>query len=169
MRFYLQRKKSWFNDNFLCVADENREMLYDLKCSVLLVKTIQILDAAKNDVAVIKQELKSLLPKYSVYVGNEKRVTIKKLFNSIFPKYELEGDGWEMRQETLCYQYELIRNGRQVATITRDDYTSSPGRAVDMTDAPADDQLTALAMAVAIEYGINFEALQTAKEKSKNN
>ena len=91
MRFYLQRKKSWFNDNFLCVADENREMLYDLKCSVLLVKTIQILDAAKNDVAVIKQELKSLLPKYSVYVGNEKRVTIKKLFNPIFPKYELEG------------------------------------------------------------------------------
>ena len=115
MRLYLQRKRGWFNDQFLCVADENREMLYDLKYTVMLVKTIQILDSDKHEVAVAKQELKSLLPKYAVYVNEEKRVTIKKLFNPVIPKYELEGEGWEMRQDLMRNRYDLCRNGRLVA------------------------------------------------------
>lgn len=167
MRLYLQRKRGWFNDQFLCVADENREMLYDLKYTVTLVKTIQILDSDKHEVAVAKQELKSLLPKYAVYVNEEKRVTIKKLFNPVIPKYELEGEGWEMRQDLMRNRYDLCRNGRLVASVTQERYHGKPSRVIDMADDAGSDRITALAMVVAIEYGIRFQALQTPEERSK--
>ena len=169
MRFYLQRKKSWFNDNFLCVADENREQLFDLKSTIMLAKrTIRVLDADRNDVAVIKQELKSLSPKYSVYVNGEKRVTVKRLLNPLIPKYEVEGGGWELRFELMHRQYDVCKNGSLIATVIHEDYFSRPSRRIDMADGSVDDQITALALAVAIEYGINFEALQTAQDKSND-
>ena len=169
MRFYLQRKKSWFNDNFLCVADENREQLYDLVASVMMVKKIRILDADKKEVAVAKQEMKSLTPKYSVYVNGEKRVTVKKLLNPLIPKYELEDEGWELQQDLLRGQYDGCRKGRLSATVIQEHYFDKPARVIDMADCTADERMTALALVVAIEYGINFESLRTAKEKSKNN
>lgn len=167
MRFYLQRKKSWFNDNFLCVADENREQLYNLDASIMLMKkTIRILDADKNEVAVVKQELKSLTPKYSVYVDDNKRVTVKKLLNPLIPKYELEGEGWELRLDLLRNQYDICRNDCLIATVTQERRFDRPARVIDMADSNADDRTTALALVVAIEYGINFEALKTAEEKA---
>ena len=168
MRLYLQRKTSWFNDNFLCVADENREQLYDLNSSIMLMKkTIRILDENKNNVAVVKQELKSLTPKYSVYVNNEKRVTVKKLLNPIIPKYELEGDGWEYQLNMLTGQYDIYKNGNLIATVTREEYCNRPDRTIDIVDCAADDQITVLALIVAIEYGINLESLQTADERAE--
>lgn len=170
MRFYLQRKDSWFNDNFLCIADENRKQLYNLDASIMLMKkTIRILDADKNEVAVVKQELKSLTPKYSVYVNDEKQVTVKKLLNPLIPKYELEGNGWNLKLDLLHGKYDVYRSDRLIATVIREYDFDRPVREIDMADCTANERMTALALVVAIEYGINFESLKTANEKADNN
>lgn len=164
MIFYLQRKTQWFDDNFLCIADENGKKLYEFKPSTLLVKTIRILDANKREVAVVKQELKSLMPKYHVFVQDEERVTVKKLFHPLLLKYVLEGMGWEIQPGPMRHHYEISKHGRPVVTVSNHARNGKPGCMIEVADDT--DVLTVLATVVAIDYGIEGESLKMLDEKN---
>lgn len=152
MKLYLRKKTSYFNNDFLGVAEENGILKYDLKTSILLgKKTIRILDTNKNEVAVIKPEIKSVLPKVSIYVNKEKVMEIKKEF-SLKPKYTLTGYNWEVNPQLMLHNYIVTENGRSVVYVQSTDMRW--GDALEIEIADAKDELLAVALCVAIDAAI---------------
>ena len=162
MRLYLRRKNHWTNDNMLHIADENGQMTYDLKSSTLLTKTISILDTNKKEVARAKQELKSLMPKYSVYVGDEKIMEVKKIFHPVLAKYEMSGNGWELEHKLMLHEHDILMNGQLVASVTNVRIEGHKACAIDIEDPR--DELAVIAAVVAIDYGIEGETWKQDKK-----
>lgn len=159
MKFRFEKKSVSTGNNILCIADERGNLKYDLKISVLLNrKTIRIYDAARQEVAVSKQELMSLMPKYSVFVGGEKVLEIKKIFHPLLPKYELSGMGWEIKTGPMIHYYTITKDGVVVVDSTHDRIYDMDTCTFEVCD-PAQ-ELAAVAAVVAISFGIEYDHLQ---------
>ena len=154
MKLYIRRKNTTFNDiEVFSVATAAGKMKYDLKIGVLLGKKIRLVDADKNEVAVIKQVLKSLMPKYDIFIGDEKLLTVSKKLH-ILPKFELDG-GWEVKYGMMVHNFELLKNGTVVARISDQDMPWGEAYEIDIPEARW--EIPAVALAVAIECGIGAE------------
>lgn len=157
MKFYFKKKAFSLDNNTLCIADEAGNKKYDLKTSIMITKTIRILDEDKQEVAVIKQELKSLMPKYSVYVHDEKIMEVKKVFPPLIPKYEITGLGWQMNSRLMRHDYDILKDGNPVLTVSNHMLGSFHTCQIEIFNPR--DELNALAVATAIDLGIEGESL----------
>lgn len=152
MKLYLRQKKSWFNDQNFHIEDEDGKRVYDLKFSALIAKKIKIMDADKKQVAEIRQELKSLMPRYSVYIGDEKLLEVKKDLKLLGVRYNLDGLEWEMKNRLMLHDYEVYQGSRRVLEVQPIRRFSRLSCEITVDD-PAD-MLKAAALVVAIECGI---------------
>lgn len=154
MKLYIRRKTLGINDNVFGVATEDGKLKYDIKFQTLLIKQIRILDTDKNTVSVVKQELKSLAPKYSVFVGEDKVLTLGQKMH-ILPKFTVEGSGWEIQCGAMRHNYDFLRNGEPIARIREKTMTWGKAYEIDILDPKA--EVPVVAAAVAIECGIGAE------------
>ena len=158
MKLYFKRKTVAVNDQILCLADREGNPVYDWKVSVMLAKKIRVFDAEKNEVAEIKQVLKSLMPKYQIFVGGEMVLEIKKEFHPILPKYTLSGQGWEMENKLLIYEYGVKQGAEQILTAGRsEDALKWQSHAFEVEIPDPKNQLLAALVAIAINMGIEGE------------
>lgn len=154
MKLYIRRKTTWFNSSeIFAVATGDGKMKYDMKIQTLLAKQIRLLDADKNEVAVIKQVLKSLTSKYDIFVGDEKLLTVSKKLH-ILPKFEVDG-GWEVKYGMMAHNFELLKNGTVVARVSDQDMPWGEAYEIDILESRWETAVVALA--VAIECGIGAE------------
>ncbi len=158
MKLYFRKKTFSTNENILCLADAAGDLVYDWKTSVLITKKIRVFDAEKNEVAVIKQVLKSLMPKYQIFVGNEMVLEIKKEFHPILPKYTLSGQGWELENKLQIYEYGVKKGEEQILTAgLSDDRPGWQSLVYEVEIPEPGNQLLAAAVAIAINLGIEGE------------
>ena len=158
MKLYFKKKTVSFNDNILCLADQDGNLVYDWKTSVMLTKKIRVFDADQNEVAEIKQVLKSLMPKYQIFIGGEQVLEIKKEFHPILPKYTLSGQGWEMENKLLIHEFGVKQGDCQIMSSGRsEDCLRWQARAFEVEILEPKDQLLAAAVAIAINMGIEGE------------
>lgn len=158
MKLYFKRKTVAVNDQILCLADQDGNLVYDWKTSVMLAKKIRVFDAEQNEVAEIKQVLKSLMPKYQIFVGGEMVLEIKKEFHPILAKYTLSGQGWEMENKLMIYEYGVKQGAEQILTAGRSgDSLKWQSYAFEVEIPNPQNQLLAAAVAIAINMGIEGE------------
>ena len=158
MKLYFKKKTIAVNDQIPCLVDQDGNLVYDWKISVMLAKKIRVFDAEKNEVAEIKQVLKSLMPKYQIFIGGEMVLEIKKEFHPILPKYTLSGQGWEMENKPLIYEYGVKQGDRQIMSAGRsEDALEWQAHAFEVEIFETKDQLLAAAVAIAINLGIEGE------------
>ena len=165
MKLYIRRKTTWHNDSeIFAVATEDGKMKYDMKVQTLLAKQIRLLDADKNEVAVIKQVLKSLMPRYDLFIGGEKLLTVSKKLH-ILPKYELDS-GWDIRLGVMIHNYELLKDGTVVARVSNPRMSWGEAYEIDIPDPRW--EAAAVALTVAIECGIGAEKCLQRPEDNKS-
>ena len=160
MKLYIMRKTTFHNGDDICVGDENGKQKYDLRSSVLLnLRKIRILDGNKKDVAVIKQEFKSLMPKYAIYVDGEKIMTLTKKLQLFFEYIVGETDRWTIQCGTMIHNYEILKDGRVVARVSDKSMRWGDSFEIDILDEA--EETMAVAIAVAAEYGIEAKSCLT--------
>lgn len=104
---------------------------------------------AGPEVAFIRQELLSFLPTYNVFCGDRQVATIKKEFSFLFPRYSIEGLGWQIEGRFMAHEYEITKAGRPIVSISKEWMTWGDSYELDITD-PAD-ELIALAVVLTID------------------
>lgn len=154
MKRYIRKKVLCLDENTYSVVDEDGNKKYEMKFEVLLGKRICIMDELGNEVATIQQELKSLIPRYSVYFGEEKVMDITKKFH-LLPKYTIDGFGWEIRNGMMLHSYELTQAGEPVMKICRTRFGGFSAYELEITNPW--DELAAVAAAATIECAIEHE------------
>lgn len=149
MKLYIKEKVFSWGDKFT-VKDEYGNDKYIVEGEVFTWgKKLHVYDIAGNEVAFIKQEVWSFLPRYYVFCGDRQVAEIKKEFTFLFPKYSIEGLGWDIDGKFMAHEYEITQNGRPIVSISKEWMTWGDSYELDIAN-PAD-EIVALAVVLTID------------------
>lgn len=149
MKLYIKEKVFSWGDKFT-IKDAYGEDKYIVEGEVFTFgKKLHVYDKHGREVAFIKQEVWSFLPRYYVFCGDRQIAEIKKEFTFLFPRYTIEGLGWEIDGSFMAHDYQITKRGRKIVTISKEWMTWGDSYELDIAD-PAD-ELVALAVVIAID------------------
>ena len=149
MKLYIKEKVFSWGDKFT-VKDAYGEDKYIVEGEVFTFgKKLHVYDRSGREVAFIKQEVWSFLPRYYVFCGDRQIAEIKKEFTILFPRYTIEGLGWEIDGSFMAHDYQITKRDRKIVTISKEWMTWGDSYELDIAD-PAD-ELVALAVVIAID------------------
>ena len=149
MKLYIKEKVFTWGDKFT-VKDEYGNDKYFVEGEILSWgKKLHVYDLHRREVAFIRQELLTWLPRYTVYSGGREVVQVKKEFSFLFPKYSIEGLGWEIDGSFWEHNYQITRGGWPIVTIEKEWMTWGDSYELDIRN-PAD-EIIALAVVLTID------------------
>ena len=149
MKLYIKQKVFTWGDKFT-VKDINGNDRYYLEGEVFSWgKKLHVYDINGNEAAFIQQKVFSFLPRYFVYVGDEQVAEIVKEFSFLFPRYSIEGLGWDIEGRFMAHDYEITQNGRPIVTISKEWMTWGDSYVLDIADPR--DEIVALAVVLTID------------------
>ena len=149
MKLYIKEKVFSWGDKFT-VKDAYGEDKYIVEGEVFTFgKKLHVYDRSGREVAFIKQEVWSFLPRFYVFCGDRQVAEIKKEFTFLFPRYTIEGLGWEIEGSFMAHDYQITKNGRNIVTISKEWMTWGDSYELDISD-PAD-EIVALAVVIIID------------------
>ena len=149
MKHYIKEKVFSWGDKYT-VKDAYGEDKYIVEGEVFTFgKKLHVYDRSGREVAFIKQEVWSFLPRYYVFCGDRQIAEIKKEFTFLFPRYTIEGLGWEIDGSFMAHDYQITKRDRKIVTISKEWMTWGDSYELDIAD-PAD-ELVALAVVIAID------------------
>ena len=102
-----------------------------------------------NEAAFIQQKVFSFLPRYFVYVGDEQVAEIVKEFSFLFPRYSIEGLGWDIEGRFMAHDYEITKSGYPIVTIRKEWMSWGDSYEVDIKNPQ--DEIIALAVVLTID------------------
>lgn len=149
MKLYIKEKVFSWGDKFT-VKDEYGNDKYFVQGEVFSWgKKLHVYDNVGKEVAFIKQEVWSFLPRYYVFCGEEQIAEIKKEFSFLFPRYSIQGLGWEIEGKLMAHDYEIIKNGHSIVSIRKEWMTWGDSYELDI--ANPEDEIVALAVVLTID------------------
>lgn len=149
MKLYIKQKVFTWGDKFT-VKDINGDDRYFVEGEVFSWgKKLHVYDMNGNEAAFIQQKVLSFLPRYFVYVGDDQVAEIVKEFSFLFPRYSIEGLGWDIEGRFMAHDYEITQNGRPIVTISKEWMTWGDSYELDIADPQ--DEIVALAVVLTID------------------
>lgn len=149
MKLYIREKVFSWGDKFT-VKDEYGNDKYFVEGEVFSWgKKLHVYNVTGNEVAFIKQEVFSFMPRYNVFCGNQPVAEIKKEFSFLFPRYSIEGLGWEIEGRFMAHEYEITQGGRTIVSISKEWMTWGDSYELDILNPQ--DEIVALAVVLTID------------------
>ena len=149
MKLYIREKVFSWGDKFT-VKDAYGNDKYIVQGEVFSWgKKLHVYDMTGQEAAFIKQEVWSWLPKYYVFCNDRQVAEIRKEFTFFFPKYSIDGLGWEINGSFLAHDYEINQAGRTIVRISKEWMTWGDSYELDI--APDADEIVALAVVITID------------------
>ena len=84
-----------------------------------------------------------------MFCGGRQVAEIKKEFTFLFPRYTIEGLGWEIDGSFMAHDYQITKNGHNIVTISKEWMTWGDSYELNISD-PAD-EIVALAVVLTID------------------
>ena len=89
------------------------------------------------------------MPRFYVFCGDEQIAEIKKEFTLLFPRYSIQGLGWEIEGKHMAHDYEITKNGDLIVSISKEWVTW--GDSYELSIANPEDEIVALAVVHTID------------------
>lgn len=149
MKLYIKQKVFSWADKFT-VMDAYGNAKYYVEGELFSWgKKLHVYDTMGNEAAFIQQKVWSFLPRYQVFVNNYQVAEIVKEFTFLFPKYSIEGLGWDINGSFLAHDYQIMRNGFPIVSIHKEWMTWGDCYELDITNP--NDEIVALAVVLTID------------------
>lgn len=147
MKLYIKQKVFTLRDRFT-VKDEYGSARYYVDGDVRRSGKLHIHDINSNEVAFVRQKFMTFMPKFTVKVGSSQIAKVVIKFNFFKPKYYVDGLGWDIKGDSFSHDYEIISNGRVIASIHKQ--WMSWGDTFELDIDNATDEVVVLAVVLAI-------------------
>ena len=149
MKLYMKEKVFSFHDRFT-IKDEHGWDKYFVEGELFsLGKRLHILNVHSEEVALIRQQLLTFLPRYSLTIRGREIGEIRKEFTLFYQRYCVDSLGWEIEGSFWEHEFEIRRGGQTVARIYKEWLTWGDSYCIDIADPSY--ELPALAVVLAID------------------
>ena len=153
MKLYMRQKIFSIKDKFI-IKDADGADKYFVEGKLISVgKKLTVFDKEQNEIALVKQKVVSLLPKFIVEIGGEEVATISKKFTILKHKYIIDGPNWEVQGDMLGHDYSIIENGVPVAIIHKKWMSFGDSFEVDIPDETK--EILAISVVLAIDFALD--------------
>ena len=163
MKLYIKQKVFSWGEKFTVKDETGRDRYYVEGEVFTFGRKLHVYDMRGREVAFIKQEVWSWMPRYYVFCGVRQIAEIKKEFTFFFPKYNIEGLGWEINGSFMAHEYEITKAGMPIVSITKEWMTW--GDSYELNISNPQDEIIALAVVLTIDCVM---ASQSAAASSSN-
>ncbi|MBR6536572.1 MAG: LURP-one-related family protein [Lachnospiraceae bacterium] len=155
MKLYIKQKIFSWNDKF-SVYDANGEERYWVEGELFSWgKKLHVYDNSQREAAFIRQEVLTFLPKFIVSINGQDIAEIVKEFTFFKPRYRIDGLGWEIDGDFWDHDYEIMKNGHTIVSISKEWFTWGDCYELDI-ESP-EDEILALAVVLAIDCVIDAQ------------
>lgn len=121
MKLYMKQKVFSLRGDF-DIYDENQVPVYSVQGKLMSFgRQLRLYDSATGEeLAHIKQQVMTLLPKMHVFYQNERIATISKKLTFFKQQYEIDTLGWSVEGDFFAHDYTVFdAQGRVVADINK--------------------------------------------------
>lgn len=115
MRFVIKQKIVSIAGKYF-IKDESGNDVFLVKGNLALPRKYRVYDMQKNEVVRIKKRMFRLLARFDFYKGDTKVCYAKRKF-SLKPKYEFHGLDVRIEGSFFAYNYKVIRDGQEIASV----------------------------------------------------
>ena len=165
MRLYMKQKVFSMKDRFT-IKNEAGEDVYTVEGKFIsLGKKLHILDLNGEEVAFVKQELLTFLPKFTVLQHDEPVAQIQKKMSFLKPKYVVTGLDWTIEGDVFAHDYTVFAGEQPIVTIHKKWMAWGDTYELDVAEG-ADVPLT---VAVVLAIDAVMDAAETAAASSSTN
>ena len=144
---FRQRFFSWFDS--YDIYDEDGNTLYVVKGVLSWGHCLKVFDAAGREIAMLKEEVLTFLPRFRIYVGGEFMGMIRKEWTLFKPRFRLDMNDWRVEGDWLEWDYEVLDGDRLAATVSKQLLRMTDTYVIDV--ARERDALAALMIVLAID------------------
>lgn len=116
-------------------------------------KKLHIYNKNRQEIAFIKQEMLTWMPRYSVFVGERQVAQVVKEFSLFLPQYYIEGLDWNVEGDFFAHEYQIRKAGRLIASISKE--WMSWGDSYELSIDESVEEAMALAVVLAIDAVID--------------
>ena len=149
MKLYIREKVFSWGDRFT-VRDALGNDKYVVAGEIFsLGKKLHIYDLRGREVALIKQELMTFLPRFTVLSGGREIAQVKKECSFLVPRYSIAGLGWEIEGSFWEHEYQITQRGQPIVTISKEWMTL--GDSYELEIRNPEDEILALAVVLTID------------------
>lgn len=121
MKLYMKQKVFSLRGDF-DIYDENQVPVYSVQGKLMSFgRQLRLYDSATGEeLAHIKQQVMTLLPKMHVFYQNERIATISKKLTFFKQQYDIDTLGWSVEGDFFAHDYTVFdAQGRVVADINK--------------------------------------------------
>lgn len=148
MKLYIKQKVFSWTDSFH-IKDETGADRYSAKGEFFSWgRKLHVLNEFEQEIAFIKRELWTFLPRYHIFIGN-RQYTLVKEFTFFKQAYRLEGTNWTLAGNFLAHEYEMQDNGFPVMCMSKEWFTWGDSYALDIPNP--ENALLCLCVALAVD------------------
>lgn len=159
MKLYIKQKIFSWADKFT-VKDASGQDRYVVEGEVFSWgKKLHVYDMTGREAAFIKQEVFSFMPRYYVFIEGQQVAEIVKEFSFFFPKYSIQGLGWNIEGRFTAHDYQISQSGRPIVTISKEWMTW--GDSYELNIANPQDEIIALAVVLTIDCVMDASSAAT--------
>lgn len=156
MKLYLKQKFFSIGDKFY-VYDANGEERYRVEGQFFSIgKKLRVYDRNEREVAFIRQKVMAFLPRYYIEKDGVQIAEVVKKFTFFYPKYQINGLGWEIDGDFFDHEYEMKDGDRTVVTVSKQWFTFGDAYEIDI--ASGVDEVSALAAVLVIDACLDSES-----------
>jgi len=155
MSLYIKQHIFTWGDKFSIYDDAGNEKYYVEGEIFSWGKKLHLYDAQGTEVAFIEQELFTLLPKYHISCNGREIAEVVKEFTFFKPSYSVHGLNWQVQGDFWDHDYDIIRNGSVVASVSKEWMTWGDTYRIYFGDGV--DEIVALAVVLVIDACIDAE------------
>jgi uncharacterized protein YxjI len=165
---YVIREKFFSIGDDFDVLDEDGNKVFHVDGKVLSARDkVVIEDLSGAEVASVHRHLVALRPTYEIRIGGEKAAEVRKnLFTPFRDKFTIDVPGPEdltMKGDLLDHEYEIERDGRNVAAVSKKWLTIRDTYAVRVE--PGEDPLLIIAGVLALDLALAREEKKDDKKR----
>lgn len=115
---FKQRFFSWLDS--YDIYDENQNTVFTVEGKLSWGHKLVILDAAGNEVGMVKEEVLTFLPRFALYLDGHEIGEIKKEFSFLRPSFRLDCMGWHIDGDFLEWDYTINGPSGTIAKISKE-------------------------------------------------
>ena len=153
MRYMMKQKLFCWGDDFTIKDDQGRDVFFVDGKAFSFGNKLSFQDMARNELAFIRQKLLAWGPTYEIYQGSQLAAIVKKaLFTFFHCKFTVDvpgPDDLEAEGDFLDHEYHFTRDGRTVATVSKQWFSWTDTYGVEIADG--EDAVLILASTVVID------------------
>ncbi|WP_431027009.1 LURP-one-related/scramblase family protein [Lysinibacillus sp. LZ02] len=147
-QLYIKQKVFSLSGKFT-IKDQQEQDVYYVEGSFLQIpKTFSIMNAAREEVALITKKVFSFLPKFFVEVNGREVLTIKKEFSFLKARYTIDAAGIEVQGNWWDMNFQVLQHGEVIGKVSKEWFTWGDSYQVQIVDEQMETIIIALVIAI---------------------